>query len=424
MLLPRLLWRAVLTASAAAVLVVAAGGPAQATPQVPDLSQQYWFGNYQISKIWAMGATGQGVTVAVLDSGVQADAPELAGVVLRGTNLEGGDGRTDTTRPDGHGTGMAILIAGQGGGPNDLTGIAPSAKILPVTVNDKSNAALGSTEAYARGIRYAADHGARVLNMSQGTDGTGEPGHCPTSVAQAVRYAIGKGAVIVASAGNEALAGNPPNFPAACPGVLAVGAVNGSKQPWPRSERQRYVDIAGPGVHIFAEDLAGEAGFADGTSDSSALVSGAIALVWSKFPTLTNRQVVARILATVADDAGTPGKDNATGYGIARPYNAITTRVPADAPNPVFDELKAAPPSAPSRSAGQPGEGSTASDPNTASTKSSSSSSLVPIVVGAAAIVVALAAAGMFLSARTRRRARAYSAPFPPQGGPPPPPYQ
>ena len=388
----------------AAGVIVSVTAPAAALPSIPDTGKQYWFGNYQISKVWALGATGRGVTVAVLDSGIQANRPELAGVVLPGTDFLGGDGRTDTDEPNGHGTSMAIMIAGQGGGPNDLTGIAPEAKILPVTTN-KANSDQAAEDVNPRSIRYAVDHGARILSISLAADATNDPDHCPPAVADAVRYAIDKGAIVVAAAGNFALEGNPPDEPAACPGVLAVGAIDGSKRPWVKSERQSYVDVAAPGVNIAAQNLAGESGLADGTSASTALVSGAAALVWSKFPTLTNRQVVARLLATVSDDAGTPGKDDVTGYGIVRPYNAIVTNVAANAPNPVFDEPKTAAPTTSAPSSTPPPSTGPSTGPSASSSTASGGSSSSPviwIVIGAVAVVII----AIFVGA-SRHRARA-----------------
>ncbi|MEP7019228.1 MAG: S8 family serine peptidase [Pseudonocardiales bacterium] len=402
----RVVRRASGVALVAAVLCLAAGGPAQATPPIPDLSKQYWFGNYRISEIWATGATGQGMIVAVLDTGVQASTAELKGVVLPGTDLAGGDGRTDTDRFDGHGTSMARRIAGQGGGKYDLTGIAPSAKILPVVVHNEIHRSADTARAESQGIRYAVDHDARIINLSQGTDGTGEPNQCPTEVAAAVRYAIGKGAVIVASAGNEARKGNPPFYPATCAGVLSVGAVDGSKRPWPDSERQTYVDVAAPGVNMVDVNFAGQLGFSEGTSDSAALVSGAVALVWSKFPKLTNRQVVARLLATVTEDASTPGKDLATGYGIVRPLQAITTDVPANAPNPVFDEVAATAQSSPtpSTNTSQPATGETGPVGPTTAPKSNSGSNTLPIVLGAGGVLLLIVIVALVLRSQSRRR--------------------
>ncbi len=161
-------------------------------------------------------------------------------------------------------------------------------------------------------------------------------------------YAIRKGAVIVASAGNDGDGANLSQYPANCRGVLSVGAIDLGRHAWPKTQRQPYLDVAAPGVHMRAIDDKSDRGYSNGTSDAAALVSGAVALVWSKFPRLSNRQAVARVLATLKDDADRPGRDDATGGGIIRPYNAITQNIPASAPNPVFDGLGALPsPSSP-----------------------------------------------------------------------------
>lgn len=333
---PRLLRAAAgAVVGALALLPAAATSPAQAAPAAlpravppravplpptgPDDS--WWFTSWRIKDVWATGAQGQGVTVAVFDSGV-APVPELRGVVLPGLGRDGGDGRKDT---DGHGTRMALLIAGQGG-PQRIVGVAPRAKILPV-----------GTTRVEEGIRWAVDHGAKVVNMSFDSAGA-----CSPLVAEAVAYAIDKGAVLVASSGNEgAIDGGEQRVPVNCPGVLGVGAVDSDARPWVKTQVSPNCDVAAPGVRMRTLDVDGRRAFTNGTSNASALVSGAVALVWSKDPSLTNRQVVARLLAT-ARDAAEPGRDDRTGYGIVRPYQAITTDVPPDAPNPVFDEITGA----------------------------------------------------------------------------------
>jgi subtilisin family serine protease len=317
-----------------AALLLAAAGPAAAVP-LPDTGAngQWWFVAWDIPKIWAAGAQGQGIRVAVLDTGVNPAVAGLAGVLGPGTDVSGGtgDGRTDRD-PDGtgHGTRMAAFIAGQGGRGGEV-GVAPRATLLPVTV---STGAGDPATLFAAGIGWAADHGARVVNLSQAAAGP-----CPAQVQDAVAYAVQQGAVVVAAAGNQGDAENLAQFPADCKGVLSVGAVDVGRHAWARTQRQQYVDVAAPGVHMRAVDSEGARGYSDGTSDAAALVSGAVALVWSHFPRLTNRQVVARILATLKDDIGRPGRDDATGGGIVRPFSAITQQVPAGAPNPVFDEL-------------------------------------------------------------------------------------
>jgi type VII secretion-associated serine protease mycosin len=388
---------------------VSAGAPRTVSlPADQSRDGQWWFTSWQIGKAWEVGAQGQGVTVAVLDTGVQATRSELSGVVLPGNDFHGGDAHTDIdTVKHGHGTQMAILIAGQGG-TTGLTGIAPQAKILPVrSGSEKSN--------YADAIRWAADNGARVINMSFGT-----PTSCDLdqATADAVQYAVNKGAVLVAAAGNDKLNGNPSPTPASCPGVLTVGAVDADMNSWEKSNTGPFVDVAAPGVHIVSVDNQGQEGITGGTSDASALVSGAVALVWSKYPNLTNRQVVARILATTRD-IGPDGRDDASGYGIVRPWNAIATNVPADAPNPVYDALGGTiasdtptptpTPSKPDQSSDAAPASSNGSGPNAAL--------IVGTVTGIGVLLLVIA---IVVIAATRRRAPHPGSPTRTPGPPPP----
>src|SRR5262249_36561244 len=148
--------------------------------------EEWWFDSLAVqSKAWPF-TKGEGVTVAVLDTGVNANLPEFqGGVVLPGTAFDGdsGDGRRDTDTESGHGTGMASLITGQGGGQSGIVGVAPGAKILPIDVH------IGGDNA-AKAIRYAADHGAKVINISQGISSAGQAQICPPDVQDAVAYAV------------------------------------------------------------------------------------------------------------------------------------------------------------------------------------------------------------------------------------------
>jgi type VII secretion-associated serine protease mycosin len=384
---------------------VSAGAPRTVSlPADQSRDGQWWFTSWQIGKAWEAGAQGQGVTVAVLDKGVQATRSELSGVVLPGTDFHGGDARTDTdTVKHGHGTQMAILIAGQGG-TTGLTGIAPQAKILPV---------YSGTEAtgFDDSIRWAVDHGAKVINMSFGSSGSCD---IDQSTAEAVQYAVNKGAVLVAAAGNARLEGNLPQIPASCPGVLTVGAVDADMNIWEKSNTAPYVDVAAPGVNIVSVDNEGLKGVTEGTSDSTALVSGAVALVWSKYPNLTNRQVVARVLATTRD-IGPDGRDDASGYGIVRPWNAIATNVPADAPNPVYDALGGTVAS----DTPTPSEPDQSSDPAPASSNGSGPNAalIVGTITGIGVLLLVIA---IVVIAATRRRAPHPGSPTRTPGPPPP----
>jgi hypothetical protein len=348
-------WIRALAISALAVLLAAPAGAASAAVPLPPnttASGQWWFVTWDIAKVWQLGAEGQGITVAVLDTGINTGVAGLSTVVGPGTDVTSGgngDGRRDTEE-SGHGTRMAALIAGQ----REAVGVAPRARILPVTVNNGPSG--DDAQLYADGIRYAVEHGAKVINISQGADGNGFPGNCPPNLQGAVKDAIGRGAVVVASAGNDGNGTNPAYYPAACKGVLSVGAIDLTTHVWSGSERQPYVDVAAPGVDIHSVDGQGGRYLSKGTSDAAALTSGAIALVWSKYPQLSNRQIVARVLATLRDDASVSGRDDAAGGGIVRPYRAIADNVPASAANPVFDELDTLPSGPPpgSRPGGNP----------------------------------------------------------------------
>jgi subtilisin family serine protease len=417
-----------LVVAAAALTLALPAGPAGAAP-LPDTSAdgEWWFVAWDVAKIWNLGAQGQGITVGLLDTGVNPAVAGLGSVLGPGIDMTTGTGNGRTDRdPDGtgHGTRMAAFIAGQGGRGGEV-GVAPEARILPVIIETGEG---DLATLYADGTRWAVDHGARVVNLSQGV-----AGQCPPGVQDAVAYAVRKGAVVVASTGNEGNLGNQSLYPANCRGALSVGAVDLGRHIWPKSQRQSYVDVAAPGVHMRAVDSGGGHGYSDGTSDAAALVSGAIALVWSRYPQLTNRQVVARVLATLKDDADQPGRDNATGGGIVRPYPAITQRIPANAPNPVFDELAALPSPGGTPTASRPAAtpsgctgGPAACQPSAGSSGADSSGGLgTPLLVGVLGVAL-LIVGGVLTMVLVSRRRRATGVPAhqawpaPPSSGQPP----
>lgn len=318
-----------LAGSIVAVSIVGAmalPGTAAAAPK--PLSQEWWFKTWGVQQyLWPL-STGKGVTVAVIDTGVEADLPELRGTVLAGMNAEGGngDGREDLDDGEsgGHGTGMAMLIAAQGRGTG-MVGVAPDSKILPVVAQ--------STPAYAKGIRFAVDRGAQVINLSQAV-----PGPCPRDLQDSIAYALGKDAVIVAGAGNDGNGANSSNSPANCKGVISVGAVDLKFNPWEKTQRQSYVTVAAPGAHTWTVLKDGKLYSGSGTSASAALVSGAVAVIRAKHPDMKNREVVRQLIAS-ALDVYTKGKDSRTGYGVIRPYRPLAGKAPKGTANPVFEEF-------------------------------------------------------------------------------------
>ena len=332
---------AVLTAAVLAGVVLPA--PVAAAPG-PRSAPEWWFDSWHVPSLWAGGADGRGITVAVVDSGVQADIPELRGKVLPGADFigNGSDGRTDYDSDEfSHGTAMAsLIVAAKGFG--DIQGLAPAAKVLPVAVPLASVVRRGEPprNATARAIRYAADHGARIISMSLGGPRSEREDRtpCPQTIQDAVLHAVSKGVLVVAASGNSAGSGSPVEEPGVCLGVVSVGAVNARLEVTDFSSRHRYLSVTAPGTDI--PTLTRESGSAfvgDGTSHATALTSAALALVWSKYPRETGRQVLTRLLAT-ATDRGPKGRDPAYGVGVINPAAAIAASpAVAAGANPVLD---------------------------------------------------------------------------------------
>ncbi|NGY61918.1 type VII secretion-associated serine protease mycosin [Lentzea sp. NEAU-D13] len=275
---------------------------------------------------------GDGVIVAVIDSGVDATHPDLAGRVLPGTGFGSSKGTDGTTDVDGHGTGMAGIIAANSRNGGAL-GIAPGAKILPIaSADEKEQFAL---DVVAESIRWASDHGAKVINMSLGFSSSMTP-----SLVKAVNYAIEKDIVLVAATGNE---GKEVSAPANIAGVIAVAGTNREGKPWKSSNVGTDTVLAAPAVSIVttAPESVYSSGYAemDGTSAASAIVSGVAALVRAKHPQMPAKDVVNALIKT-AQDLADPGRDEATGFGMVNPMGALTAQFPPVARNPLLPEPK------------------------------------------------------------------------------------
>ena len=307
----------------------------------PNSAPEYWFARWRVPQLWASGARGQGVTIAEVDTGVNAALPELTGRVLPGKDFGiAGNGQVDREVDSfGHGTAMASIMVGRPG-LLGITGIAPGAKILPVAVPLDGTTDADRPDRLADAITWSADHGADVINLSVG--GKQYPGRdavpCPPSEQQAVFRAISKGAVVVAAVGNTGPTTNTVEDPGACLGVVSVGAVNRFGDVASFSSRQPYLTLVAPGVDIpsLGRD-AGDAFAGDGTSQATALVSASLALAKSAHPSLTNQQLVARLLATLDDSTSlSEPPDVDAGYGQLDAGALVRATVPANAPNPVF----------------------------------------------------------------------------------------
>lgn len=280
----------------------------------------------QPERVWSL-TRGAGVTVAVIDAGVSKDHPLLADKVLPGADLlNGADNGACDESPKGHGTLVGAIIAARDGKEPLYYGMAPDAMILPFRVlpdSEKTNDQQ-APERIAQAIRSAVDQQARVINLSL-TTGNSEV------VTSAVKYAQAHDVVLVAASGNESenRTSNGPNYPAAFPGVIAVGGIDQDGKHVKSSTTGAYVDVAAPGLEIVGPAPSG-GGFGvlheGGTSFAAPYVAGLAALIRAYYPTMTAPEVARRISETA--DHPAEGWNSEVGYGVINPYRAVTAMLP------------------------------------------------------------------------------------------------
>jgi Subtilase family len=350
------------------MLGVSGFAPATATAAAPAAhgnsarDQEWWLAGLHITQAWQK-TEGSGITVAILGTGVDASYPGLAGSVITGPDYTG-SGRTPGSPYWGvQGTAVAGIIASHERG-SGLVGVAPAAKILSVRVTLEFNDPLAPDQAISRrlpqaiadGIRYAADHGARVIDlpMDPGTLGLtskGDPAAAGGSPAEraAVGYALSKGIVLVAPAGDDGQGPGLMNYPAAYPGVIAVGAVGRTGQLASFSSKRSYPSLTAPGVSLVTANPPDGLGTISSTSTASGIVAGLAALVLARFPHLSVTQVTQALIESTAPGApGTglpplPARSAAgAGYGTVDAIRAVdmaaiitTASQPRQQPTPV-----------------------------------------------------------------------------------------
>ncbi|WP_328808799.1 S8 family serine peptidase [Nonomuraea montanisoli] len=323
--------RAAGVAAAGAALLGAS--PALAAPALADDvrgGQQPVLDTLELPKAWR-ATRGGGVTVAVLDSGVDPLHRDLAGSVTVGRDFTKGANPPGVRPLRLHGTYMASLIAGHGHGPDGsrgVIGVAPEAEILSVRVileDEERGFRVFNTDprfedVMARGIRYAVDRGADVINLSLSKD-------LPSGEERAaIRYAIDRGVVLVAAAGNDGARrpgrAAPYSYPAAFPGVVAVGATDGRLRRATFSNGNSSVVVAAPGVDILGAGPGDQYWIGRGTSQATALVSGVAALIKAEYPRMSP-PLVARALTASATDRPPGGYDTGTGFGVVNARRAL-----------------------------------------------------------------------------------------------------
>ncbi|MGH7845022.1 MAG: S8 family serine peptidase, partial [Candidatus Binatia bacterium] len=291
---------------------VAEGGRA---PNDPGYASQWHLPKISAPGGWDITIGSASVPVAMIDSGVDPAHPDLAAKLLPGFNFLSDN--TDTHDVYGHGTATAGTAAAMTNSGIGVAGLAWSNPIMPLVVLNSSNYA--SYADIASAITYAADHGAKVINISIGGSSNS------STLQNAVNYAWSKGVVIVASAMNNNT--STPYYPAALTNVLAVAATDQYDNKASFSNYGSWIDVAAPGTYIYTTKNGGAYGNWQGTSFSSPLVAGLAALVFSHNPELSNAQVVDLIKSN-ADDRGTVGFDQYFGWGR---INASRTLAAAEA---------------------------------------------------------------------------------------------
>ena len=275
----------------------------------------YYTSEWHLQKIGASTAwntsIGYGVTVAILDSGIDSTHPDLVGQLVPGWNFY--DNNSNTADVYGHGTMVAGVVAAVGGNSLGVVGISFGSKLMPIRVTDTSGYAYISD--LANGLTWAADHGARVANMSFAVQAY-------STVIGAAQYFMNKGGVVMNSAGNSGSLDTTP----ASGALVSVSATTSSDTNASWSTYGPYVDVAAPGVGIWTTTMGGGYASVSGTSFSSPLTAGVAALMMAANPKLVPSQIVG-MLESTAVDLGTPGYDDHYGYGRVDAAAAVAAAV-------------------------------------------------------------------------------------------------
>lgn len=270
--------------AALALAPSAAAAPLPLVPNDPGWSGQWGLRQIGIPQVWRLARPGVHPVVATVDTGVNAAFPDLRGAVARGWNLV--QGNADTSDAAGHGTDVATVIAANANNGFGIAGACPVCRVMPVKISLNGEA---SPKIIAAGIRWAVDHGARIVVVSLVHPAPVDPDEQP-----AIDYATSHGAVVIASAGNDG--GTVPHYPAALAGVVAVAASDESDSLYPWATHGAWVELTAPGCEYGSEMC--------GASYAPPLVAGAIGLLTAVGPSVTPLQALEALRATAVPVEG------------------------------------------------------------------------------------------------------------------------
>jgi type VII secretion-associated serine protease mycosin len=406
----RLVLAACVAGAVTLVPATAALASAAAPADIVRDSQQWVVGMLDVQPAWSV-TEGAGVTVAVIDSGVDPNVTDLTGSVITGPDLTGLHTPSDSAHWGEHGTWMASIIAGHGhgsGGADGIMGVAPGARILSIRViPDKDDPGYRAydtepeqtiQDSLATGIKDAVNGGAKVISMSIGYS-------APSGVVRdALQYAYQHGVVLVASSGNSGQNDErrdhgfaPVAFPADYPGVISVGALNMNGTAAGFSSNNLSVQVAAPGVNVPAQGRDGRYWTVDGTSPACALVAGVAALIESRYPRISPA-LVLEALTTTARNSPAGSYNERTGFGA----------VDAAAALQAAGKLLAAHPAASQVASSARFGGGSAAVPAAPVSPRGDGKLVLFTVLAIASLALALAAGARVAAARRARGSRGY----------------
>jgi subtilisin family serine protease len=322
--------------TAAPVLASAAAAHPTAVHSDYIRAGEYWLDQYGIRSAWTT-TEGKGITIAVIDTGVDGAVSDLAGAVTGGVDYSG-QGSSNGQKPVGdasernHGTMVASLAAGRGSGTSGLIGVAPQASILSISIGFGA-AATNSDDQIAEAVTWAVDHGANVINMSL----TRNTLAWPESWDKAFLYAMQHNVVIVAAAGNRGSGTDEVGAPATMPGVLTVAGVDRNEKASVDASAQGItIGVSAPSEQLLGAVPTGGYVQWEGTSGATPIVAGVVALVMAAHPGISGANAINRVVST-ATDAGAKGVDPIYGYGLVNAAAAVRNTVPSVKVNPMGD---------------------------------------------------------------------------------------